>query len=312
MPLPAANMLDTPDFRNWALFHAEMNDSKQDQSVKVSVHMPTYNHERYVAQALDSALEQVTDFDFEIVIGEDCSTDGTRQIVLDYAARYPGKVRVLVHEKNLGIWENDQTIIAQCSGQYIAWLESDDFWTSPHKLQKQVDFLDANQDYSACFHWATCLSETTRPVTWRPGPPQLKPFYTLDDLLEHGHFAPSCTAVFRADLVRQPLGWTRHTPFLETTYFARFALAGKIGFFDEEMATFRYHGGGVYGKATNTENMRSAINAHRLLGKHFHVANRKAYGSGLSRMYRDLSREYGREAKPVRAFAAQCMAWLGK
>src|SRR5437773_360515 len=107
-----------------------MNIPKSAPSLKVSVHMPAYNHGQYIRQAIDSALGQVTGFAFEIVIGEDCSTDNTRVVALDYAQRYPGKVRVLEHERNLGIWDNDQAIISACRGEYIAWLESDDFWTS--------------------------------------------------------------------------------------------------------------------------------------------------------------------------------------
>jgi glycosyltransferase involved in cell wall biosynthesis len=265
-----------------------MNDSGKSAPVRVSVHMPAYNHGPYIAQAIESALQQVTDFAFEIVIGEDCSTDDTRAVALDYARRHPGQVRVLEHTRNLGIWDNDQSIIRECRGEYIAWLESDDFWTSSDKLQKQVDFLDAHRDYSACFHWAACLSDAARPATWRPGPPEIKPFYTVDDLLEHGHFAPSCTAVFRSELVRQPLEWTRDTPFLERTYFARFALAGKIGFLDEEMATFRYHGSGIYAKASAIESLQSAIQTQHMLGEHFGLSDRVAYRSGLARLQREL------------------------
>jgi glycosyltransferase involved in cell wall biosynthesis len=270
--------------------------------------MPAYNHGQYIGQAIDSALAQVTDFAFEIVIGEDCSTDNTRAVAIDYARQYSGKVRVLAHEKNLGIWGNDQAIIRACRGEYIAWLESDDFWTSPNKLQTQVDFLDARPDYSACFHWAACLTDSNRPTTWRPGPPQVKPFYTVDDLLEHGHFAPSCTAVFRADLVRKPVDWTREIPFLERTYFARFALAGKIGFLDEEMATFRYHRDGVYAKASNIENIQSAIHVHRLLGEHFALTGRDAYHSGLARLQRELLQEYAEQGLPIPASLVQAAA----
>ena len=269
-----------------------MSDSRQSNNpIRVSVHMPAYNHERYIAQALDSALMQRTNFDFEIVIGEDCSTDNTRAVAIEYAERYPQKIRLLAHDKNLGIWENDQAIIRACRGEYIAWLESDDYWSSADKLQKQVDFLDRNTDCSACFHWARRLSDSAKPITWKNGPPDIKPFYSLDDLLENGHFIPSCTALFRSDLIREPLDWTRHTPFLETTYFVRFALSGKLGFLDEEMAVFRYHSEGIYGKATNAQNIQAAINAHLLVGQHFNLDGRESYQRGLARMQHNLNRE---------------------
>jgi glycosyltransferase involved in cell wall biosynthesis len=265
-------------------------DINRPWPVKVSVHMPTYNHERFIAQAIDSVLLQRVDFDYEIVIGEDCSTDGTRKIARQYAQAHPGVIRLIEHPQNLGIWENDQTIIAACRGEYIAWLESDDFWTSPDKLQRQVDYLDAHPDASACFHRAACQTDTVQPLTWKGGPAVVRDFYTLDHLLEQGHFIPSCTAVFRSHLVRPALEWTRGTPFLETAYAIRFALAGKIGYLDEVMATYRFHSAGVYGKARDIGGLQHAIHAHKLVGSGFALRQSSAYKEGLRRRYSDLGR----------------------
>ena len=120
--------------------------------MKVSVLTITYNHEKYIAQAIESVLIQEVNFDYELVIGEDCSTDKTREIVIDYQRKYPHKIRLLLNEKNLGMHRNFAQTYHACRGQYIAVLEGDDFWTSPHKLQKQVDFLDNNPDFAICFH----------------------------------------------------------------------------------------------------------------------------------------------------------------
>lgn len=254
--------------------------------------MPAYNHAPYIAEAIESVLMQQTDFRYELVIGEDCSTDDTRAVAVEYATRYPDRVRVLLHERNLGIFDNDQAILRACRGEYIAWLEADDYWTSPHKLQKQVALLETHPDYSACFHWARRVGEGD-PATWRHGPSEVKPYYTIDDLLLHGHFIPSCTAVFRADLVRTPAEWTRATPFLERTYSARFALAGKIGFLDEELAVFRYNPRGIYAQATRVGNVESAIATHELIGQHLGVAGRDSYRRGLERLRRELRVERG-------------------
>jgi len=118
----------------------------------VSIWMITYNHENYIREAIDSILMQEVDFDYEIVIGEDCSTDGTREILLEYAEQYPEKFKLLLHDKNLGLIENMLTTFRACSGTYIATLEGDDFWTDPLKLQKQVDFLEEHEEYSMCYH----------------------------------------------------------------------------------------------------------------------------------------------------------------
>lgn len=123
-----------------------------DTSKKVSVFMITYNHEKYIAEALDSILMQKTDFDFDIVIGEDCSTDATRRIVLEYSRKYPDKIKLLLHNVNVGFISNLMYVLEACTGKYVAMCEGDDYWTDPFKLQKQVDFLEANKEYMLATH----------------------------------------------------------------------------------------------------------------------------------------------------------------
>ena len=123
-----------------------------DTSKKVSVFMITYNHEKYIAEALDSILMQETDFDFDIVIGEDCSTDATRRIVLEYSRKYPDKIKLLLHNVNVGFISNMMYVLEACTGKYVAMCEGDDYWTYPFKLQKQVDFLEANNEYMLATH----------------------------------------------------------------------------------------------------------------------------------------------------------------
>lgn len=113
----------------------------------VSVCMITFNHKKYISEAIEGVLMQKTNFSFEMVIGEDCSTDGTREIVFDYAKKYPNIIRVITSEKNVGMINNLNRTLAACTGKYIALCEGDDYWTDPLKLQKQVDFLEENPDY---------------------------------------------------------------------------------------------------------------------------------------------------------------------
>src|SRR4030067_128381 len=116
--------------------------------MKVSVIVITYNHEEFICQSLDSILMQDVNFEYEIVIGEDCSTDKTRDILLDYQKNYPDKIRLILSEKNRGLIANFVQTYKSCSGEYIATIDGDDYWTSSQKLQKQVDFLDNNLDYA--------------------------------------------------------------------------------------------------------------------------------------------------------------------
>ena len=118
----------------------------------VSVCMITYNHENFIREAIDGVLMQKTDFPIELIIGEDCSTDGTRKIVMEYARKYPDIIRPLLPDSNLGMMKNFIETMQAATGKYIALCEGDDYWTDPYKLQKQVDFLEANEEYSLCCH----------------------------------------------------------------------------------------------------------------------------------------------------------------
>ena len=125
-----------------------MHDEKQVRRVTASVAVITYNQEAYLVETLDSILAQECTFDFEIVIGEDCSTDGTRQICRDYQQKYPQVIRLLLQDKNQGLVENYYQTFGLCRGDYIAQCAGDDYWCDRQKLQKQVDFLEQNRDYA--------------------------------------------------------------------------------------------------------------------------------------------------------------------
>jgi len=113
----------------------------------VSILTITYNHELFIAQAIDGFLIQETNFDFEIVIGEDCSTDNTRKIIEEYQKKYPTKIKLLPSNTNLGIEANFYRTMQACNGKYIAICDGDDYWTDKNKLQLQVDFLENNKEY---------------------------------------------------------------------------------------------------------------------------------------------------------------------
>lgn len=125
----------------------------------VSIGMTVYNQERYIGQALDSILMQEVDFDYEIVIAEDCSTDRSREIVIDYAQRYPDKIKLVLQEHNVGVQEQSRQLRVICKGKYRTHLEGDDFWLTKDKLQKQIDFLENNPDYIAVTGKIKCVNE---------------------------------------------------------------------------------------------------------------------------------------------------------
>src|SRR5437763_7128973 len=152
----------------------------------VSVAVITYNHEQFIAQAIESVLMQETAFAVELVIGEDCSTDGTRRTVQAYAGKYPNVIRALLPEKNLGMAGNYDAVLHACRGKYIAWLEGDDYWRTPQKLQKQVALMDANPHYSMCgtkTQFVTTSSDGAEKDAGVLEPAVLKPEYDLPDFL---------------------------------------------------------------------------------------------------------------------------------
>lgn len=118
----------------------------------VSVICVTYNHEKYIRQALDSIIMQKVDFNMEVLIGEDCSTDHTADILKEYETKYPSLFKVYYREHNLGATRNEYELFMTAKGRYIAALELDDIWTDPHKLQKQYDFLEEHTEYIGVAH----------------------------------------------------------------------------------------------------------------------------------------------------------------
>ncbi len=119
-----------------------------DEKVIVSIMILAYNHEPYIRKALDSIVMQQTDFKFEAIVGEDMSTDGTRTIIKEYAQKYPDIIKPIFRKKNLGASRNVVSTLKKCKGKYVAFLECDDYWIDPLKLQKQYEFLEKNPDYA--------------------------------------------------------------------------------------------------------------------------------------------------------------------
>ena len=116
-----------------------------------SVKMMTYNHAAHIGKAIEGVLAQETDFEYELVIGEDCSTDGTREIVFQYAAQNPHIIRVVTSSHRVGMHSNSSRTMEACCGSYIAWCEGDDYWHRRDKLQRQVAYLEAHKDCGLVF-----------------------------------------------------------------------------------------------------------------------------------------------------------------
>lgn len=207
---------------------------------KVSIVAISYNQESYVLEALESFLAQKTDFEFEVIIGDDASTDGTQKIISQFVKKHPKIVRPILRKRNVGVHENLFDVLRQAKGEYIALCEGDDYWTDPTKLQRQADFLDSHPDYALCFHPVKVFFQKgEEPDTIFP---EDKEGFTTERLLEVNYIQTN-SVMYRKQTYDDlpidilPLDWYLHL------YHAQF---GKIGFIDRVMASYRRHEGGIW------------------------------------------------------------------
>ena len=219
--------------------------------MKLSICIVTYNHEPYITETLQSVLEQETNFEYEILVGEDESTDRTREIVQSFAEKYPDKIRLFLHKReddplphHPGKW-NFINNLKQARGEYIAILDGDDYWCDPLKLQKQVDFLDNHPESSICFTAAVSQfeSEPQKESQIRK-PLNLKEYYTIEDFLKLNPIT-TCTAVLRNYNWEELPGWF-YTPFIwDWPLFVFCAQKGNIAYIDEVTSVYRIHASGM-------------------------------------------------------------------
>jgi glycosyltransferase involved in cell wall biosynthesis len=266
---------------------ADFNIRDTLSPMKLSVSIITYNHERFIAQALESVLAQRVNFEYEIVIGEDCSTDGTRAIIMDYHHRYPGLIIPLTRDQNIGGARNIESTLAACRGRYLAMLEGDDYWTCEDKLQKQVDFLDAHPDYAICCHRVQILDEIGA-FQADVFPPHSAGPYTLNDLLK-GNFIMTCTTVSRREaLVTLSPSFQKLAP-LDWARFAIIATHGRIALMDEVMAAYRVHTGSSWSSLPYVTRLREGARMLRALDRHLGFQYTDTIRQTITRPYLDLA-----------------------
>ena len=237
-----------------------------DETIKVSILCTAYNHEKYIAEALDSFLTQKTDFAFEVLVTDDASTDATPDILRCYAEKYPGIIRYFHQEKNLfsqGINIYREILFPNARGQYIAYCEGDDCFCDETKLQRQADFLDSNLEYSACvhnsyYHW--CSSDCPDELLVPPQGDRDIPFSTILQGL-HKSFHTSSFFARREFMLNEPDFYDTAFSYGFTDYAIALwlSLCGKIHFIDKPMSIYRLSSnddswssgiGRAYGKRT--------------------------------------------------------------
>jgi len=207
----------------------------------VSVALITYNQEKYIAQCIEGIIMQETDFPFEVVISDDCSTDNTRTICCEYHEKYPGKIRLSFPKKNLGMIGNWKHTLTDCTGKYTAICEGDDYWSDPYKLQKQVSFMEQHPDYSMSAH-ATDILWYDKEV--RKSPDIKKEYLTTKDIISQEWSLMTASILFRTELLDIPL-WFDGLKNADYALQLLLSTKGKIGYLSDNMAVYRRHFEGI-------------------------------------------------------------------
>ena len=212
--------------------------------VVVTVVIVTYNHARFISAAIDGVLSQKTSFQFEILISEDFSTDGTREIVQKYATAYPARLRVIYSERNVRSNEVVARGLRLARGRYVALLDGDDLWTSQSKLQNQVDYLDSHPKISAVFNNAL-VAEGDETTSRRWTRSDQMPLLTRE-MIWHGNPFATCAGMMRAAPVRNvPCWYADFFPITDWPLYVLCAKTGDIAYIDEIVGVYRIHAGGL-------------------------------------------------------------------
>lgn len=253
----------------------EAYPTKVKSSPLVSICVQTYQHVDYIKQCLDGILMQQTDFEFEILIGDDASEDGTREICIEYADKYPNKVKLFLHhrENNISI-EGTPTgrfnfayNLYMAKGKYIAICEGDDYWIDRSKLQKQVDFLENNKNYVLCAHNTTALKEDKKV--------QLNKSFEdgdFESVLLYGLNQDTLSVLFLNSFKELP-SWFFQCPMGDyPLYLLLLEQGGKVKYLDEVMGVYRHHRGGMWSSMSKSKTGQRKIIALNLIDKGFNYS----------------------------------------
>ena len=250
----------------------------------VTITILTYNHDEYIEKTIKSVLSQKVDFSLEIIIGDDSSTDGTSAIVDRYQHQHADKIIILRSTKNLGILTvdpgrlNGLRLFRSCRGKYIALCEGDDYWTDPYKLQKQVDYLEANPDCSICTHWVKTKDESGQGIHEHAfsSKDRKNPLYK-NDLFENKNGSPHGTAyhplswVFRSELVKHIPKWIYPIRGGDDVLFTEFLQHGYCYCIPEFMGTYRITKKSSW--APLSPMIKTLAQIHFLINVRIHYAN---------------------------------------
>lgn len=209
---------------------------------KVSIALLTYNHKDYLEDAIESVLKQKVNFKYEIVIGDDCSTDGAVDIIERYKSKYPNIIKYNPNNSHVGIMQNELNMLNSCEGEYIAFLEGDDNWINENKLQMQVDFLDKNKDYSACYTDVKVIGDDILAIEEYNSRKYNKDINSFEEYFNYNPVMPTATVMFRNIVKEENIEkyYFISQYISDRIMFCLMLKYGKVKFLDSETAIYRY------------------------------------------------------------------------
>ncbi|MBA3801798.1 MAG: glycosyltransferase [Acidimicrobiia bacterium] len=275
-----------------------------DASVELSVVVATYNHAPFIGQALDSVLAQQTGRSFEIIISEDDSTDGTRNIVEAFATREP-RARLMLSASNMRSNEVIARGIHSARGRYICLLDGDDYWTSPTRLERQAGLLDDHPHVSAWFHNAAiCRADGLSQDRWTPSS---QPAVVTADDIWHGNPFATCAGMMRASALGDLGAW--YYDFFPMTDWPLYVLCaehGEICFDDEVVGAYRLHEGGLVSALPGRAKLDMIAHFYRRMDEALAFRSHDRARAAASRFFFDWAEVYADSGD--RAMARCCLA----
>lgn len=265
----------------------------------VDVAMGTYNHAKYIAQALESVLSQKTDFFFRIIISDDFSTDDTRSIIMSYVEKYPERIVTLFPDRNYGLAHKDRPypkVLQQCTAKYIAMLEGDDYWNSPDKLQKQVDFMESHPEYMMCFTNCSIVNEEGTIIRDDRLDEDRKKNLSQAEIFS-GLVPPTNTVMYRNKLLEKIPDFLCTCANFDIIFFSLLTDHGDAGYLDENMACYRIHGEGVWSGGTKEYLHQNVLNSYCSLLKYYYPRHRDILLPKVQAFFLNLAEYYKSEGQ---------------
>jgi len=232
---------------------------------EVSVYIQTYQQRAYIRDAIESVLAQRTPFELEILIADDCSTDGTRELLREYRDRHPDRIRLLLPERNLGPTEIFGRAVGELRGRYVAWLDGDDYWTDPEKLVRQLEALREHPEWAGCFHDATVRQVDGGAPDRSYVPADVSGSIGFADLLRTNN-VPSLSAMARGEYVRSLPEWVWQGLWSDWLALLAIARHGDLGYLPETMGVYRVHAAGISAGLSRAEQLEEDLRFYELLG----------------------------------------------